>query len=194
MELALIKENQWTAREKYLEYLKGVKERHTAEYVALKRAYREIARGKRVLQIVQTMRAAGLDAQGHPKLAISRADQKVCWFSTVNGPGRFVFSPSNNVNWRQPAKSSAVYLPGQTFGDGVWEKFARVYLRSVVPTIPPALLPGDNLDRYWILWEAEWESVTRDPVLLQPLGEGLFVVLATWDLTDLERSILFNRI
>ncbi len=56
--------------------------------------------------------------------------------------------------------------------------------------IPPGLMPGGSLSRFHILWEAEREEIPRDPMLLRHLGKGRYVVLATWDLTDLERAVL----
>jgi hypothetical protein len=62
-----------------------------------------------------------------------------------------------------------------------------------VPPIPPRFRPGQP-DRYHILWEAEWAKVPpRDPALLRALGDGLYVVLAVWDLTELERAVLGIR-
>ncbi|MFI4852645.1 MAG: hypothetical protein ACIAZJ_26335 [Gimesia chilikensis] len=58
------------------------------------------------------------------------------------------------------------------------------------PVSPPALLPVGNLANYQILWEAEWETVPVDPMLLKHLGKSLYVVLAQWDLTPLEQGIL----
>ena len=48
-----------------------------------------------------------------------------------------------------------------------------------------------TLDRYFILWEADWQRrAPVDPALLRPVGGDLYVVVATWDLTDLERAVL----
>lgn len=71
------------------------------------------------------------------------------------------------------------------------------YLAAIVPTIPPRLRPPHNLSGYHILWEAEWgqEDVLPpgDPALLRHLGGDLYAVLAVWDLTPLERSVLAGR-
>ena len=45
-----------------------------------------------------------------------------------------------------------------------------------------------------ILWEAEWETVPRDPLLLRHLAGGLYAVMASWDLTPLERAVLKGRL
>jgi len=52
------------------------------------------------------------------------------------------------------------------------------------------------LSNYYILWESkEWEDLpeTKDPFLLKRLSENLFVILGSWDLTDLEQSIIRGR-
>jgi len=47
------------------------------------------------------------------------------------------------------------------------------------------------LDRFHILWEADWHlDPPQDPALLRRLMGDLWVVLAVWDLTSLERAVL----
>lgn len=190
MQVATMDEDRNVARQKYAEYMKAVKERHSAEYEALKNGYRELSKGRQVIDLVKTMQDAGVDHNNRPRLAIVRADAKLCWFRwtstsrdwTGNKP---VFSASDS--WKPP-KSQSVVLPSETFGNNV--NHLRHGLRAVVPTIPPALLPAGNLANYHILWEAEWETIPVDPMLLKHLGKSLYVVLAQWDLTPLERAIL----
>lgn len=57
------------------------------------------------------------------------------------------------------------------------------------------LEPGDfYIERHRILWEATWSRIApKDPALLKDIGGGLYVVLAIWDLTELERSVLGVR-
>jgi len=54
-----------------------------------------------------------------------------------------------------------------------------------------------NLSHYHILWEATWEQTNppppRDPALLRHIAGDLWVVMRTWDLTDLERAVLSAR-
>jgi hypothetical protein len=63
----------------------------------------------------------------------------------------------------------------------------------VVPSIPPRLRPPSALADYFILWEAAWESIPTDPMLLRRLSGSLYAALAVWDLTDLERAVLGMR-
>ena len=62
--------------------------------------------------------------------------------------------------------------------------------KAVVPSIPPRLRPKIAYSNLHILWEAEWETVPTDPMLLRHLDGALYVVLAVWDLTDLEKAVL----
>jgi hypothetical protein len=192
MQVATLDEPRHTVREKYAEYLRAVKERHTAEYVALKNAYRELLRGRQVIDLIESMRQAGVDELGRPRLAIIRADARLCWFSTarVRGSRSWNRLPTFRMDQNsEPPKSRSVTLPNGTF-NGLSERT----LRAVVPTIPPSLLPAGDLSRYHILWEAEWETVPVDPMLLRHLGKNLYVVLATWDLTPLERAVLRDSV
>jgi len=191
MQVAMLNEPRQTVRQKYAEYLRAVKARHTAEYVALKNAYRELLRGRQVIDLIETMRQAGVDSLGRPRLAIIRADARLCWFSTAQLRGkrsRYVPTFTMRSTWR-PTMSESVQLPVGTF-EGLTQKT----LRAVVPTIPPSLLPAGDLARYHILWEAEWETVPVDPMLLRYLGKNLYVVLAAWNLTPLERAVLRDSI
>jgi hypothetical protein len=45
-----------------------------------------------------------------------------------------------------------------------------------------------------ILWEAEWQHVPSDPLLLRHITGPLYAVLASWDLTELERAVLSRRL
>jgi hypothetical protein len=66
----------------------------------------------------------------------------------------------------------------------------------MVPLIPPTYRPkGGRIRRFHILWEVEeWEMVPpKDPALLRHLIGDLWSVMGTWDLTELERAVLFGR-
>ncbi|HEY0545292.1 MAG TPA: hypothetical protein VGC91_07960 [Pyrinomonadaceae bacterium] len=68
---------------------------------------------------------------------------------------------------------------------------------SPVPLIPFHLRPKDDLSKYFILWDvAEWREVyyppraPHDPLLLERIAHPIYVVVAQWDLTELEQRIL----
>jgi hypothetical protein len=83
----------------------------------------------------------------------------------------------------------------RTTSDG-WRVWHDGYAR--VPMIPANVRPKTGAEQDWyILWEVEkWADNQRsiipdlDPYLLKHLGGSLYAVLAEWDLTDLERSIM----
>jgi hypothetical protein len=61
---------------------------------------------------------------------------------------------------------------------------------ALVPTVPPHLRP-DDLRKFYILWEAEWDrSPPVDPLLLSRVNQTMFAVVAQWDLTPLEQKVL----
>ncbi|QDT84605.1 hypothetical protein [Gimesia chilikensis] len=191
IEVATMNEGRIVARQKYAEYMKAVKERHSAEYEALKNGYRELSKGRQVIDLAETMKNAGVDHLDRPRLAIVRADAKLCWFRWTHlknqwGQGNSpIFSAGDDM---YPLKSKSVVIPRGVFSYN--HEHRNRNLRAVVPSIPPSLLPAGKLSNYHILWEAEWETIPVDPMLLKYLGKNLYVVLAQWDLTPLERAVL----
>lgn len=69
--------------------------------------------------------------------------------------------------------------------------------RTIVPLIPPRYRPRrGRLSSCHLLWEVEAWDLTppTDPALIRHLRGDLWSVLAVWDLTDLERAVLAQRI
>lgn len=76
------------------------------------------------------------------------------------------------------------------------ERGLRMNGRTVVPTIPPDVRPRRNrLHGFHVLWEVEqWDPTPPvDPALLRHIRGELWSVVATWDLTPLERAVLAAR-
>lgn len=74
--------------------------------------------------------------------------------------------------------------------------FKQTYA-ATVPDIPFHLRPDGDMTNYFILWEvAEWRSLYRpprapaDPLLLERIAHPVYVVVAQWDLTELEQRLL----
>lgn len=156
--------------------------------VALMTGYRELSRGRRILELGAAMRQAGLDELGRPRLAICRASAGYCWFESL---GSEVSWRDKQERWSLRSNSRRmVRLPRGVFTGNVTGKT----LRAIVPCVPPRFRPRGNLSGYRILWEAEWETVPVDPMLLKPLGGTLYAVLAHWDLTPLEQAVLQRRL
>lgn len=148
------------------------------------RVYRAIANGKTVISVNDAIRKAGVDQLGRPRLAIMAADQQVClcdpWHSD-----RVIFSNEH----RSKAAEWHFEIP--------WPETERVMYRGTLhaklPRIPPQYRPagsGPDLRKYHILWEADWKAIPRDPYLLKRIGKDAWVVLAAWDLTEIELSVL----
>lgn len=152
------------------------------------RAYQLLAQGRLVIKALESIVVAGLNAQGLPKLAICRADATSCyWRPEWNGKSG-VFSMEDRwesehhhrrripLQWPDlPAKSA----------NGI----------ALVPAPPLHLMPQRALASYHILWEAEWTKIPpRDPFLLRRIGKAdLWLVVAMWELTEVERAALSTR-
>ncbi len=147
----------------------------------IERIYRQIANGKRVISAFGAIQQAGVDERKRPRLAIARADclRVRCW------------TWSDHLDFDDPTKR----MVGR---DGRWllkVPFTGVNavfnLGAIVPRIPPQHRPAQELlDKYHILWEADWHEVPKDPYLLRRIGKDAWIVLAAWDLTEVELSVL----
>lgn len=164
----------------------------------IKRTYREIAKGNTVIKALESIVAAGAHEDGTPKLGLVRADQNRCILRR-GYDGNFSLSAPGYENKSRPAgdmhfafpQGSLPAMKDQTHPTGWWS--AR---EAIVPIIPLHLRPRTGLDTYHILWEAEWNrTVPIDPFLLRRLGKGdLWLVVAAWDLTEVERAALQSRV
>lgn len=188
------------ARAAYREYQAAVRaERHTtrshwkAEDVALARGYKQLAKGRSLLNLQTVMQAAGLRDDGFPRLAISRSHFDKVWCRMgYDGDATFGYA---SEEWRgiDRRRAHRVEVGRQTFT--IAPKHRGETRATLVPIIPPDLRPKTKLENFHTLWEVEsWTLVPpRDPILLRHLGGALYTVLAVWDLTDLERAILTGR-
>ncbi len=186
MNIQTITMAQKEARERYLEYRRAVLANPNATDKALMRGYKALAKGRTVLDLAEVMRTAGVDEQGRPKLAIVRADATEAFCRVyLSGGVRFGME-----QWpRHRASRRFLIIPDGTFP----RRQNTVECKATVPLIPPRCRPQHALSNYHILFEADWQDVPRDPILLRRLGGMLFAVLAHWDLTELERSVLRGR-
>lgn len=150
---------------------------HTKEDAEIERIYYQISRGRKVIRAHESIRAAGVDAQGRPKLALIRADAKRCRLSSW-WDDRIHFTSGSN---------RTIEVKWSGF------KMCRNH-QAIVPMIPVHLRPADHLERYHILWEADWEAVPVDPMLLRKIGGDAWLVVAAWDLTAVEQAVLAGRL
>lgn len=179
----------------------------TTEDEQCKRIYRAIARGNRVLNLCEAMRLAGTDHLFRPRLAIARASnlQESVTFQWAYGWPVFGDPNSARTTWNgldEGVFYSRVVLPQVTFPcneEGTFGKTAKDHniwsINASVPIIPPKLRPKQP-QAYHILWEVdEWTAgrtmpeQSRDPLLLKHLASWFFVIVAEWDLTEVERQV-----
>jgi hypothetical protein len=182
------------AREKYEQYQAALADREpTPEDAEIMLGYKTLAAGKQLLDLRDVFRTCPLTATGHPKFAIARASWRWCFFEVYNEWATFASRRQYSYvsSWKQTKpvghiRIRTANMPPTVKGNG----------RALVPIIPPAIRPkAADLSRYHILFEAEWQPIPpKDPLLLKKLSGTLYVILAAWDLTDLERAVLAGRL
>lgn len=170
---------------------------------ALMESYHAMAQGQRLVNVASVMHAAGRDKKHLPKLALAGAHWKECWIRWSHRD-RFEFSGGR---WGADLRGTkylngATGFPLHTFGaelqNQAWRKsngFPELPVKSIVPSIPSYLRPSGDLSEYHLLFEPVWEAALPiDPILLKHVHGYMYAVLAQWDLTDIERSVLEGRI
>jgi hypothetical protein len=212
MDFKTIEMPRTEARQRFLEYKREVEARHkaerreartrrTTEIEQIMAGYRQLARGKQLVELRSTMHDVGVDHRGLPRLAISRADADTVYLA-IRNDGSAVFRIDRWDDTR--ATRRRVALPADTFArlERTWGRDATFWedAKAMVPIVPPALRPKAKLERYHVLWEPRWQRIDtprprppRDPALLRHIGGTLYAVVALWDLTDLERAVLGGR-
>lgn len=164
------------------------------------RAYQLLAKGRLIIKALESIAKAGVGEDGLPKLALTSATAKSCILERhVNGGATMKATD----NWRAKAnvydwRAGTFTFPPDTFPWG-WDRKSRVSRSrhlATPPIIPAYLRPKRGLANYHVLWEAEWEPLPpRDPYLLRRIGKAdLWLVVAHWDLTEVERAALATRI
>lgn len=170
------------ARELYQEYKKH--QHYSAPIdVEIQRTYKVLAQGRTVIQAIKSLEVAGFGPDKMPLLAIAKADAKTCFWRTHSGYGVFC----TNERWaRARSKQMRVNIPGVSLQHPEGQ--------AVVPLVPIHLRPKRGLANYHILWEADWKAIPKDPYLLRRIGGDMWLVVAAWDLTDVERAAMAHRI
>jgi hypothetical protein len=177
---------QSQARELYQAY-KASRAPLTANDQAIAAIYKRIAQGKLVVRALASITAAGINAQGLPKLAIQRADmayvQCYCKRDEVSFNGA---DANRRVRGYAKDKHFTISMPGMRYDTPT--KLARV------PLIPVHLRPLKALHKYHVLWEADWDHYPVDPYLLRRFGVDAWLVVAAWDLTPVERAVMSSKL
>lgn len=154
---------------------------------------RQLKKGKKVIDLYRVFKTVASDAAGRPKLALANASWKWCHYRRERNSVKFRGDNSffsGNVGLTREYKVPPAFMAGP-----VPEFEKQITGRAVVPMIPANLMPTSPLKEFHILFEAEWQDVPVDPILLQNIKgtNNLFVVLAHWNLTETERSVLAGR-
>ena len=210
MDVATIEMPRGQARQKWEEYRDGCKDHPDNQfYKDMKKIYHALGQGRKLTDINKVIKKGGLNHQLMPRLSIARADSElsICQY---NDNGDLQFYSGHHRRWSDGALKRDIFVQGQfpeleekhksTYNDRAWDNVYRHNRRlsTTLPEIPPSVYPKGKLDNYYILWEVEeWAEVPEppgDPWLLHRLEPGnMFVVLAGWDLTELERTVVAGR-
>jgi len=169
----------------------------------IQRAYYLLSKGKVIIRAIESIKQAGLNREFLPKLAIAPATGKTCRLTRYRN-GRCVMSP--NERWSRSTKHNLNFhdntfvFPLDSFPFSNWGKPGtreqQTDHEAQVPIIPLHLRPKRGLENYHVLWEAEWKPLpATDPYLLRRIGKAdLWLVVAHWDLTEVERAALATRV
>lgn len=163
----------------------------------LLQAYRALYRGQQLIDLPKVLAGGGLDSKRLPKLAVIRADVEKCHLAIEGGRVYFLHEHHSYI-WKLKQSDGLSFgtpMPRELI-DTSWRNSNSYPNRAtaLVPSIPPQLRP-DDLSKYFILWEAEWEAKAPvDPLLLSRVNDTLFAIVAQWDLTPLEQRVLEGRL
>lgn len=197
MQLAELRVDPDEARAKLDEYAALLAAERTAEDAAIAMGYRAAARGLPLISLRETIAMGGYDQHGLPNLAISRADATECWVRWDGWYGtHLIYADRDDINVNRGALVGR-HSVRVTAEDPPAARTRRHGGRTMVPLVPPRHRPKlRRLHGCHILWEVEeWELVPpRDPALLRHVRGDLWAVLAVWDLTELERHVLSQRV
>lgn len=199
-------ETRIQAAQKWREYVAAEKIYRKPEYTDLRKVYNQIKQGRKVIDIFKVIQKGGIHNTHHPKLAIAKIDTKKLWCRYwPDGSVSFL----NQGNWNNSSAGNTTisdvvlknclpqYIRDKVIhaeGSSTWRP-SFLQLSAPVPPVPPQYMPKIVTDDYYILWEVdEWKMTPpTDPWLLKRITKTLFVVLAGWDLTELEKSVMHGR-
>lgn len=208
MDLATIDMPTDEAQRLFEEYRAAVRERHDEEDEQIMRGYKILAKGQQVIRLPKTLAAGGVEeltvrkrwGGGSidvtlPRLAVARANRTTVWTEGIGESGGCVLQTKRDPHVNN--RFDVLRFDTGTFEPGTadeWSSSPRI--RAVVPNIPPRLRPRAGLGNFHVLFEAEWgldPEPPVDPALLRHIGGDLYAVIATWDLTEIERAVLAGR-
>jgi hypothetical protein len=189
------------AAERLKEYEAQLAGERTVEDDAIRAGYRAAARGLPVIHLPTVIEQGGRFPNGLPRLAVVRAIATEC-FVDVRHPGSWGGNGPDTITYCDKQRDQGRVAVGK-HRVAVRVPYVPIdrddrtnHGRTIVPLIPPTHRPGRyRLHLFHILWEVEkWDPTPPvDPALLRHIRGDLWSVVATWDLTDLERAVLAAR-
>lgn len=191
------------AREKLREYRTGLHRKADAEWQAAAAGYEALAKGTPLINVAEAIRGAPFDMKGRPQFAIARADERQVRFTFTGNGSQTWCTFDSRYQWGRRGRAPVNTPTALSFdlqrtppaGKHSWE--CRGF--ALVPMVPPSAGRHD-LSKHYVLWDVELWSDTPigaqppvDPFLLRHLGGDLYVIVAEWDLTKLERAVMGRR-
>lgn len=192
MNIEQLKMDREQARVIYQKYLEQRAE-HRPPDEQITQIYRRICRGETVISALAAIRRAGCTDEQLPRLAIARADMEFVYLHVRARAGDVPLVCFGERGWwlnrRLPAsKNIGLEWPGCPCRTG------RVSA-AVVPLIPEQLRPRHGLHNYYVLFEAQWGTQCPiDPYLLRRFGPDAWAVIAAWELTEVDRAVMSQRV
>ena len=185
------------AEAKVREYDEVLKAERTEQDEALAQAYRAAKRGLPLIRLSEAIRLGGWFDDGLPRIAVVRADAMECRVSELRtGPDGHTSMLFDDC-WNRWPDSRGALVGSHTVRvrvDSARPSVSRYSGTTTVPLVPPRHRPKRprRLSRCHLLWEVEeWRRTPPvDPALIRHIRGDLWAVLATWDLTELERAVL----
>jgi len=168
------------AEQKLNEYKIALKTQRRSEDVEMRRMYKAAAAGKPIIDVSKAWKLTGLK-DTYPRLALACAHWQQCFFDKYQKEFR-----DDRRSMR--AREHWIRIPDDIWD---WNNVGRNTVGTAVPFMPPSIRPRRWLSTYHILFEVEqWTEYPADPFLLKHITGWLFVVVAEWELTELERQLL----
>ena len=170
----------------------------------IQRTYDLLRSGKVVIRALESIKQAGLNREFLPKLALTPANAAECHLERYRDGQIAMYPQFPGKRWPHKGKHNLAFrentfiFPVESFPMS-WDgkhRTTRSEHKAMVPIIPLHLRPKRGLQNYHVLWEAEWERLPpKDPYLLRRIGKAdLWLVVAHWDLTEVERAALATRV
>jgi len=174
----------------------------------MKKVYNQLKSGRKVIDIYEVFRRSGFNKKYEPRIAIAQADCSqircrmknngdFCEVAFMKSFGRYEYTKITDITIASQLEIFTK-MPNE-FTDKDWRgqfNGSEKDLMAIVPKIPASIRPIGNLNRYYILWEIrKWKPIPpKDPYLLRRITRNMFVIVAGWELTELERAVMKGRV